>query len=370
MLAWRARGFSPALIGAIFAIALVAAGLISGSVGLYAHRFGRRRLLFAQALAMSTGGLLLALGHSPWPALLAAAGATFSPGGKDVGGMLPLEQAALAQVTHGERRTAAYARYNLLASAGGALGVLAVAALPSGGHATSVALGIYVLGGVALATLYIGLSAAVEGGGRPATRPGLGPSRGAVLRLSALFGVDALAGGLVVQGLMVLWFHQRFGVGAGTLGPLFFCANLASALSFLAAAPLARRFGLLRTMVFTHLPSNVLLLLLPFAPGLPAAAALLVARSLLSQLDVPTRQAYTMELVQPEERAAAAGVTASVRGFAGAVSPTLSGWALAAGLPALPFVLAGSLKAAYDLTLYAVFRTRPAAPGGTPRLAP
>ena len=123
-------------------------------------------------------------------------------------------------------------------------------------------------------------------------------------------------------------------------------------------------------MVFTHLPSNVLLLLLPFAPGLPAAAALLVARSLLSQLDVPTRQAYTMELVQPEERAAAAGVTASVRGFAGAVSPTLSGWALAVGLPALPFVLAGSLKAAYDLTLYAVFRTHPAAPGGTPRPAP
>ena len=369
MLAWRARGFSPALIGVIFAVALVAAGLISGSVGLSAHRFGRRRLLVAQALAMSAGGLLLALGHSPWPALLAAAGATFSPGGKDVGGMLPLEQAALAQVTDGERRTATYARYNLLASAGGALGVLAVAALPRG-HATPVALGIYVLGGVALATLYIGLSAAVEGGCGPATRPGLGPSRGAVLRLSALFGVDALAGGLVVQGLMVLWFHQRFGVGAGTLGPLFFCANLASALSFLAAAPLARRFGLLRTMVFTHLPSNVLLLLLPFAPGLPAAAALLVARSLLSQLDVPTRQAYTMELVQPEERAAAAGVTASVRGFAGAVSPTLSGWALAAGLPALPFVLAGSLKAAYDLTLYAVFRTHPAAPGRPPRPAP
>jgi MFS family permease len=179
-----------------------------------------------------------------------------------------------------------------------------------------------------------------------------------VWRLTALFSVDALAGGLVAQSLMVLFFHLRFGVSLTILSALFFGANLLSALSFLAAVPLARRFGLLNTMVFTHLPSNVLLALVAFAPTFPVAAALLLLRQALSQMDVPTRQAYTMALVEPEERTAVASVTSLARSVGSSTSPVFSGLLLQGPLLVLglPFVLAGALKAAYDLTLWFVFR--------------
>ena len=179
-----------------------------------------------------------------------------------------------------------------------------------------------------------------------------------MLRLTALFSVDALAGGLVVQSLMALYFLQRFGVPLTTLSVLFFGANLLSALSFLAAVPLARRFGLLNTMVFTHLPSNVLLILVAFAPTFPIAATLLLLRQALSQMDVPTRQAYTMALVAPEERTAAASVTSLARSAGSSTSPFISGLLLQGPLLVLglPFILAGTLKAAYDLTLWTVFR--------------
>jgi len=188
--------------------------------------------------------------------------------------------------------------------------------------------------------------------------PPLHRSRGIVWRLTALFSVDALAGGLVAQSLMVLFFHLRFGVPLSTLSVLFFGANLLSALSFLAAVPLARRFGLLNTMVFTHLPSNVLLALVAFAPTFPIAAALLLVRQTLSQMDVPTRQAYTMALVDPEERTAAASVTSLARSLGSATSPVFSGFLLQGPLLVfgLPFILAGVLKAAYDLTLWSIFR--------------
>jgi MFS family permease len=179
-----------------------------------------------------------------------------------------------------------------------------------------------------------------------------------VWRLTALFSVDALAGGLVVQSLMVLFFHLRFGVPLTTLSALFFAANLLSALSFLVAVPLARRFGLLNTMVFTHLPSNILLILVAFAPTFPFAAALLLLRQALSQMDVPTRQAYTMALVAPEERTAAASITSLARSVGSSTSPVFSGLLLQGPLLiiGLPFILAGTLKAAYDLTLWSVFR--------------
>jgi hypothetical protein len=182
-----------------------------------------------------------------------------------------------------------------------------------------------------------------------------------VWRLTALFGVDALAGGLVVQSLMVLFFHLRFGVSLTILAALFFGANLLSALSFLGAVPLARRFGLLNTMVFTHLPSNVLLLLVAFAPTFPLAAILLLLRQLLSQMDVPTRQAYTMALVEPSERTAAASVTSLARSVGSSTSPVFAGILLQGPLfiLGLPFILAGALKAAYDLTLWSIFRHVP-----------
>jgi hypothetical protein len=188
--------------------------------------------------------------------------------------------------------------------------------------------------------------------------PPLSRSRGIVVRLAALFSLDALAGGLVVQSLMVLYFHLRFGIPLAALAALFFGANTLSALSFLAAAPLARRIGLLNTMVFTHLPSNLLLALVAVMPTFPLAATVLLARQALSQMDVPTRQAYTMALVAPEERTAAASVTSLARSAGSAASPVVGGALLQGSLLVLglPFVVAGALKAAYDLTLWVIFR--------------
>jgi hypothetical protein len=179
-----------------------------------------------------------------------------------------------------------------------------------------------------------------------------------VIGLAALFAVDALAGGLVLPSVVALWFERRFGLGLEPLGVLFFAAHTLSALSFLLADRVARRIGLLNTMVFTHLPSNALLALVPFMPTAPLAAAALLARHAISQMDVPTRQAFVMELVGPHERVAAATATNTVRSLASAAAPALSGFALQAGALALPFVLAGAIKAAYDLTLWAAFRGR------------
>lgn len=351
-------GLQPVFIGALFTVALLAGGFLSGFSGRMAHRLGRRRSLLVLALAMAAGGLALSSGDLAW-AFPAALLATFSPSGKDIGPMLPLELAALAQVLPSARRTTVYARYNMLASLLTALGALAAAYLPAGAAASLLYAGL----GLLLAVPYAGLSPAVEHAAQddsPAA-PGLGESRRAVLRLTALFSIDALAGGLVVQGIVAVWLHDRFGTPLALIGTLFFLTNLAAAVSQLAAPWLARRIGLLRTMVFTHLPSNVLLLAVAFAPNFPAAAALLIARSLLSQLDVPTRQAYTMALVRPAERTAAAGVTSSVRGTASAVSPVLTGIAMGMSAFGLPFILAGALKSVYDVALYFFFRHVPLA---------
>ncbi len=353
-------GLSPVLIGAVFTVALVAAGFFSGISGRIAHRLGRRTSLLAFALAMAVGCLLLSTQLLPLVGI-AALFATFSPSGKDVGPMLPIEVAALAQVLPSADRTAAYARYNMLASLLSAIGALAAAYLPAGRVAALVACGI----GLLLLVPYAGLSPAIERQEplQEKAPAGLSRSRGTVYQLTALFGVDALAGGLVVQGIVSVWLHVRFGAPLTLIGPLFFLTNLGAALSLLAAPWLAKRIGLLATMVFTHLPSNVLLALVAFAPNFPTAAALLVARGLLSQLDVPTRQAYTMALVDPAERSAASGVTASVRGTAQAASPVITGVAMGMAAYGVPFLLAGGLKAAYDLALYFVFRRVPLAEG-------
>jgi hypothetical protein len=312
------------------------------------------------ALGITLGGVLMSLSTALPLLLLASLLATYSPTGKDVAAMLPMEQAALAHLGGRESRMTFYARYNMTAALAGAFGALAVAALPSSLRPALV-FWLYALIGLGLIYLYSGLSPAVEEDAPPGARDGgrLVQSRTVVFRLTALFGVDALAGGLVAQGIAVLWLHDRFGTTAAAAGVLFFATNLAMALSQLAAPYLARRFGLLNTMVFTHLPSNIFLLLVAFAPSFPVAAGLLVARSLLSQLDVPTRQAYTMALVAPAERGAAAGVTAAVRGTASAVSPAITGLALSLAALGLPFALAGTLKSLYDVTLWAMFRKVP-----------
>jgi MFS family permease len=368
------EGFSPVAIGVLITVSLLGDMVGTYAISLFADSWGRRRTLALLALLMAGTGVIFGLVTS-YPVLLVAAFfGTLGTTASETASFLPIDQAMLAQVSTPERRTALFARYNLIASLSTALGALA-AGLP--GLLTQVGLplasGIRLLFGAyaALALVVVGLSLRlsplVEAPGHPPVEakrlrqrltPPLHRSRGIVWRLTALFSVDALAGGLVVQSLMALFFHLRFGVPLSTLSALFFGANLLSALSFLAAVPLARRFGLLNTMVFTHLPSNVLLALVAFAPTFPLAAAVLLLRQALSQMDVPTRQAYTMALVDSQERTAAASVTSLARSLGSATSPIFSGLLLQGPLllVGLPFILAGALKAAYDLTLWSIFR--------------
>jgi len=368
------EGFSPAAVGVLITVSLVGDMVGTYVIGLFADTWGRRRTLALLSLLMAATGVVFGLVTNYPVLLLAAFFGTLGTSASETAPFLPIDQAMLAQITAPEQRTALFARYNLVASLSVALGALA-AGLPA--LLTGVGLpltngirllfGVYAVLGLIVAGLSLRLSVPVERPERPPIEvqslkqrlaPQLHRSRGIVWRLTALFSVDSLAGGLVAQSLMALFFHLRFGVPLSTLSVLFFGANLLSALSFLAAVPLARRFGLLNTMVFTHLPSNVLLALVAFAPTFPIAAALLLVRQTLSQMDVPTRQAYTMALVDPEERTAAASVTSLARSLGSATSPVFSGLLLQGPLLilGLPFILAGALKAAYDLTLWSIFR--------------
>jgi MFS family permease len=372
---WLAgEGFSPAAIGVLIALSLLGDMVGTALIGLFADIWGRRRTLALLALLMAATGAIFGL-VTGYPLLLCAAFCgTLGTSASETAPFLPVDQAMLAQVAPAPRRTLLFARYNLVASLCASLGALA-AGLPA--LLVSVGLplvsgirllfGMYTLLALGVGGLSLLLSPSVETPGSlpaRATRrglhivPPLPRSGGIVWILSALFSVDALAGGLVVQSLMVLYFHLRFGTSLATLAVLFFGANLLSALSFLAAAPLARRFGLLNTMVFTHLPSNVLLALVAFAPSFPLGGGLLLLRQLLSQMDVPTRQAYTMALVDPAERTAAASVTSLARSLGSSTTPVVAGLLLQGPLLVLgiPFILAGVLKAAYDLTLWSIFR--------------
>lgn len=367
-----ALGFSIVQIGLLFTVALAGGAVTTVLVTLWADRWGRRRWLIISALLMAVAGAAFAVSELYWVLLLFAALGTVSPSGQEVGPFQPLEQASLSQTLLEPGKALPYAWYNLSGSLAAALGALVAGLVPTALTAAGLApleaqralIWAFAGTGLALAGVFALLSAAVEvpstaSVARAILRPGLHRSRGIVLRLSALFGVDALAGGLVVQSLVAYWFNQRFGIGLELLGPIFFGTNLFSAISYLAAARLAERFGLLNTMVFTHLPSNILLALVPLMPTWQLAALLLLTRHLLSQMDVPTRQAYTMILVAPEERAAAAGLTGAVRPAASSVAPLIAGLTLQTAALGLPFILAGGLKAAYDLTLWFTFRKVP-----------
>jgi MFS family permease len=363
-------GYSPAVVGAFFTTALAGGAGTTTAVGLLADRWGRRTTLQVWAVLLAASGAALAAAAPAWVLVLVALTGTVSPSGYDVGPFSPLEQAALPQGSRrgGRPEVELFAWYNLVGTLAVALGSLAAGAVPAflgragvGEMAAQrVVLWLFAASGLTLVALYAGLSPRVEmraWGRRPAR--GLGRSRGVVLRLAGLFALDAVAGGLVVQSLVAVWFHQRFGVGLEVLGPLFFGTNLLSAVSYLLSAQLARRVGLLATMVFTHLPSNMLLAAVPFMPTWPAAAAVLLARHALSQMDVPARQAYTLALVEPSERSAAAALTSAVRPAGASVAPALTGMALQAAVGAAPFVAAGVLKGAYDLVLWALFRKVP-----------
>lgn len=361
-------GLSDAQIGITFTVALAGGTAITAAVALVADRWGRRRALIVFAVIMAISGLAFATVRNFWWLLTVAALGTVSPSGYEIGPFLSLEQAALSNAA-GTVRVRFFSWYNLAGSLAVAGGGLVVGILPrvlslagSPRPSEEILVWSFAAVGIALALVYLRLSPRIEVAAdarAPAARGGLHRSRGAVLRLSMLFGVDALAGGFVLQSLVAYWFTQRFGVGLEQLGFVFFGTNLLSAASFLVAATLAERFGLLKTMVFTHLPSNLLLIAVAFMPTWPLAVATLLLRHALSQMDVPTRQAYTMALVTPAERAAAAGVTNAVRTGAAAFSPALSGLAFQTAQLGLPFILSGVLKSAYDLTLWRLFRTVP-----------
>ncbi|HEV2356909.1 MAG TPA: MFS transporter [bacterium] len=364
-----AIGYSSVAIGLLFTVALAGSAVTSTAMSFLVDRWGRRRMLMAAAAAMAVTGVGLATQTSFGVILALAALGGLSPTGQEVGPFQPIEQAILSRST-GAPRVLSYAWYNLAGTLAAAFGALAAglvpAALEAGGWpplaAQRAAAWAFAGCGAALAILYTTLSRAVEAPPGAAHRDagrGLRRSRRIVLGLTGLFAADALAGGLVVQSLVALWFHERFGVDLKSLGMLFFGANLLAAVSYLPAAWLAGRLGLLNTAVFTHLPSNILLAFVPLMPTWPLAATVLLARQALASMDVPTRQAYTMAIVTPGERAAAAGLTNAIRPAATSLAPILSGAALATAASGLPFFLAGGIKAAYDLALWLVFRRVP-----------
>ncbi len=367
-----AAGLSEARIGLLFSLTLAGDTVLSLWITTRADRAGRRRMLLLGAALMAGAGLLFAATSDFWLLLVAATLGIISPAGNEVGPFLAIEQAALSQALPSADRTRAFAWYAMAGAVATALGSLAGGSLAAGlqraGLAPlaayrAVALGYAGLGAVLLA-LFTRLSPAAEApsrsGGRPAFLApglGLGRSRRVVARLSGLFAIDAFAGGFVVQAFVAFWFHRRFGLEEQWLGTLFFGANLLAGFSALAAGWIARRIGLVNTMVLTHLPSNVLLLLVPLMPTLPLAALVLLLRFSISQMDVPTRQSYTMAVVDPDERSAAAGVTGIARTVGSSLAPLAAGPLYAsAALSGVPFLLAGGLKVVYDLLLWRSFR--------------
>jgi MFS family permease len=334
-----------------------------------ADRWGRRRTLLAGAALMVLAGAAFALTGDFWLLLIAATIGVISPSGTEVGPFLSIEQAALAETLSEEDRTAVFAWYNLAGSVATACGALVAGWLcelvaESGAFGAAIyrpVIVLYAAIGSVLFAGFLGLSSATElhrapGPARAGTWLGLHQSRTVVLMLAALFALDAFGGGFVMQSLVAKWFELRFAADPGVLGTIFFFANLVAAASSLAAAALARRFGLLNTMVFTHLPSNVLLLLVPLMPNLPLAIGVLLARFSISQMDVPTRQSYTMAVVHPDERSAAAGITAVARSIGASLSPAIAMLLLAdSATLSTPFFLAGGIKIVYDLWLYRAF---------------
>ncbi|HET9615266.1 MAG TPA: MFS transporter [Candidatus Limnocylindrales bacterium] len=362
-----------ALIGLILTLTLLGDTVISLWLTTSADRIGRRRVLEAGSLLMVGAGIVFAFTSFVPLLILAATIGVISPTGNEVGPFLAVEQAALSEATPAARRTPTFAWYNLAGYVATAIGALAAGFVSQILIGTGVAqvdayrtvvLG-YAVVGVVMAVVFSRVGEAVEAPSSSraddgiARRLGLGErSRGIVARLSALFALDAFGGGFIPQSLMAYWFHLRFGVEPAVLGGIFFGANLLAAVSSLSASRIAARIGLINTMVFTHLPSNVLLILVPLMPNLPLAVLMLLLRFSLSQMDVPTRQSYVISVVEPDERSAAAGVTGIARTTGAALSPALSAPLVAsAGFAAAPFFLAGGLKIVYDLLLYRAFKT-------------
>ncbi|KAF7962131.1 ABC transporter permease [Cupriavidus sp. UYMU48A] len=355
-------GFGQFSVGLISSATLIGSALATILVGVIGSRFPLRRLLILAAVLMAITGVGFAGLSSLWPLLIVAFIGTLNPSSGDVSVFLPLEQARLAEAAAPEARTALFARYSLVGAFSAAVGALA-AALPAwisthAGLSMMAAMRLmfvaYATTGVALWVLYTRLPEQHPQSSTATTA--LGPSRRIVVHLAMLFSVDAFAGGLVVNALLSLWLMQRFGMSPGAAGHFFFWTGLLTTASQLIAVPLARRIGLLNTMVFTHIPSSAFLIAAAFAPSLTLTLTLLLMRSALSQMDVPTRTAFVMAVVTPAERTAAASLTAVPRSLAAAVGPVLAAGLMTMGWIGAPLLACGVLKIGYDLAILHAFR--------------
>ena len=356
-------GFDPLQVGVIITITLLGAGAMTLAIGMIAHRYRARSLLMAGSILLAVVALLLTQASDFWPLVIIAAFGLLNPASGDVTVFAPLEQSMLARSVAAQSRTALFARYSLVGAIVGALGAQAagVPALLDAWFglepktAVKVMFVAYALLGVANLFLYRTLSPKIEAPGS-AHRVPLHQSRRTVYKLAGLFSIDAFGGGFAVQSLIALWLFERFDLSIAAASTIFFWTNMLAAFSFLLAARIAARIGLINTMVFTHLPANIFLLLVPLMPTLPLAILFLCLRSALSQMDVPARSSYVMAVVAPEERAAAASVTAVPRSFAAAISPAFAGYLLTLSPFGWPLVICGALKITYDLMLLGMFR--------------
>ena len=356
-------GFSALQVGIIATTTLLGSGLLTLVVGLHAYRYHYRTLLLAATVLMAGTGLGFAYFTAFWPLMLVALVGTLNPSSGDVSVFLPLEHAVLSRVVDDKKRTAMFARYSLVGSLVAAAGSLA-AALPtlltrSIGVSTTVSFQamfvLYaVLAGIA-AIVYGGLPRALSSDIRQPAAP-LTRSKKTVYTLAALFSLDAFGGGFVVQSMVALWLFQKFSLSLAAAGTLFFWTGVLTAFSYLVAVRIAGRIGLVNTMVFTHLPSSLCLIAIPFMPELSYVIALLFVRSALSQMDVPTRSSYVMAIALPAERAAAASITSVPRSLASAVSPFLAGYLLGVSTFGWPLLIGGAVKIVYDVLLLAMFR--------------
>ncbi len=357
------RGLGAGPLGEALAIGVLAAALSGLPMAALASKLGRRPILAATGLLMAVTGADLAVATQPVLLVLAGATGMLGASGTDIGPYLAIEQAALVDAVPDRRRNRAFGRYSLAGGLAAAAGGLVASFGTNPGRIQLLFL-VFAALGITTAAISLFLSPA------PTAPPGPIISRGSakpLAGLAALFGVDALGGGLVLQTVIAYWLHVRFGAGSALLGPSFALIALVQGGSYEVASRLADRIGLVRTMVFTHLPSNVLLMLVPFSPTLPVALVLLTIRFSIAQMDVPARQAYVASIVPPAERAGALALTGTVRGVMQAVGPLIAGFAIQAAAAGVPFLLAGALKISYDLGLYAAFARRP---GGHEALRP
>ncbi len=359
-------GLSDYQIGLLLTFTLIGDSVISFWITIHADLLGRRRMLIAGAVLMIFGGLTFLLTKNYLILTAAAIIGVISPSGKEIGPFLSIEQAGLTQLLEYKNFIKVFAWYNLAGSFAAAFGALSAgwlaeflqAAEFNKENSYKVILACYVFAGILLSIIFIFLSANVEHSEGSRVQPekkmfGLHKSKKVVIKLSTLFALDSFAGGLIIQSIIAYWFYLKFNAELSTLGTIFFAVNIIAGISALFAARIAKKIGLLNTMVFTHLPSNILLIIIPLMPSLESAVTLLLLRFSISQMDVPTRQAYTMGVVSPDERSAASGITTITRSIGASISPSLSGIFLANPvLISFPFFIAGGLKIIYDLWLY------------------